>query len=265
MTSRLVPALAATPLVLALAVAGSVAAPANADGPALADGTPTDKLVSVAGGFAYSPTTHRIGLAGISLTYADGRDPAPGTVVELIVSSCGQVIKRATITQVDGKANPQQFDVGLSPSGKNDTQPNRVNNLVGDNTVAVGAAVTEPGYAPYPTSTNELTDERVGGPTCAQVADPSTIPDDPPVSVARWSTKKGATSARVGKRLAVTATRAPGAGVAYDWKVGKRIVARWTSLAVKPSYRGKKVSLRITVSKTGFKPVTKILRYGKAR
>lgn len=85
------------------------------------------------------------------------------------------------------------------------------------------------------------------------------------ITVQKWSAKKGARTAQVGKRLAVTPTRAAGAKVSYAWKVGAKVVDRDRAMTVKKSYRGKKVALRITVSKAGAKSVSKTLRYGTAR
>lgn len=89
--------------------------------------------------------------------------------------------------------------------------------------------------------------------------------DNDSVAVQKWSVKKGTTTAKVGKTLKVTPTRAPGVKVAYAWKVGTKVVDRDRAMTVKKAYKGKKVTMRVTVSKTGAKSVSKVLRYGTAR
>ncbi|MGK2931667.1 MAG: hypothetical protein ACSLFD_02650 [Solirubrobacterales bacterium] len=56
-----------------------------------------------------------------------------------------------------------------------------------------------------------------------------------------------------------------GAKITYAWKVGAKIVDRDRAMTVKKSYKGKKVTMRVTVSKAGAKSVSKTLRYGVAR
>ncbi len=85
------------------------------------------------------------------------------------------------------------------------------------------------------------------------------------VTVTKWSIKKGNTVAKVGKTLKVTPTRAAGASVSYAWKVGSKVVDRDRAMTVKKAYVGKKVTMRVTVSKAGVKSVSKTLRYGTAR
>lgn len=85
------------------------------------------------------------------------------------------------------------------------------------------------------------------------------------ITVQSWSAKKGNTAAKVGKTLKVTPTRATGSKVAYAWKVGTKIVDRDRAMTVKRSYKGKKVTMRVTVSMVGAKSVSKTLRYGTAR
>lgn len=86
------------------------------------------------------------------------------------------------------------------------------------------------------------------------------------ITVTKWSDKKGNTTAKVGKTLKVTPTRAaPGTKIVYMWKVGTKTVDRDRTMTVKKAYMGRKVTMRVTVSKAGAKSVSKTLRYGTAR
>lgn len=89
--------------------------------------------------------------------------------------------------------------------------------------------------------------------------------DTTAITVQHWSTKKGQTVPAVGNRLTVSRTRAAGAKISYAWKVGANVVDRDRALKITKAHRGKRVSLRVTVSKAGATPVTRKLRYGRAR
>lgn len=122
------------------------------------------------------------------------------------------------------------------------------NNVVDlDEQLTWTATITYPGYDPY-----QLSGVANPGGTCED--DGGTTPSDGPV-VKKWSVKKaGYKKPRVGKRGAVTPTRASkGSSISYTWKVGKKTVksGRGRQLKIKKSYRGKRVLLTVKVSKNG--------------
>jgi hypothetical protein len=92
--------------------------------------------------------------------------------------------------------------------------------------------------------------------------------------VKRWPVKTGrAKTATVGKRLKVTKPVYSAAGkqqhlvVSYQWYVGGSPVAGATKRTFKvgKAFLGKKVILVVTVTKPGYQPRTKRIKFGKAR
>lgn len=237
---------------------------AVADGPALPDGSPSVRLLPGEPFVPASSLTHRVKAVGVAMSFPDGRTAPVGTSYLIRVYSCGALIKEATQKVVSGDVDHNPF-IGLSPDGRPDAKPNPVNNLVGDGRIVLSVEVTEVGYTPY-TVTSDITVTGVGGPSCDEVLNPTSDPADADITVASWSTKKGATrTAKVGTSLGITPTRAPGSKVTYAWKVGAKAVDRDRVLFVRKSYKGKPITVRVTVSRTGATSVTKTLRYGKAR
>lgn len=237
---------------------------ASADGPAFPDGSPTVRLLPGEPLAPASSITHRVLAVGVAMKFPDGRTAPVGTSYLIRAYSCGALIKEATQNVVYGDVDYNPF-IGLSPDGRPDAKPNPVNNLVGDNKVTLSVQVTEVGYTPY-TMTSNITFTGVGGPSCEEVLNPTADPETPETTrVEKWSTKKGNTSAKVGKRLAVTPTRAPGSTVTYIWKVGAKVVDRDRSMTVKKAYQGKKVTMVVTATKPGSKTLQRTLGYGKAR
>lgn len=238
-------------------------AAAVADGPALSDGTPSIRLQPGNVAAYSSANTHRVGMISIALNFPDGRTIPVGTSLHTTVYSCDAFVKEATtVRQSDSPGSSAA--VVLSENGMPDLSPNPVNDLIGDNAAVVTISVTEPGYAPY-TLTSNVRFYGLGGPTCDEVQNPTADPTETTPVVAKWSIKKGNTVPKVGKTLKVTPTRAPGATVTYLWKVGSKIVDRDRTMTVKKAHKGKKVTMRVTVSMAGAKSVARVLRYGKVR
>lgn len=108
-----------------------------------------------------------------------------------------------------------------------------------------------------------------------------TVTPSPPSAVTmpaswmkKWPAKKGPVKkARVGKRLKVTKPVYSAAGkkqhlaVSYQWYVGGKPIAGATKpkLKVRKAFKGKKVTLTVTVTKPGYLPRAKTLGFGKAR
>ena len=257
MKARLITAAAAVTM---LTLASGTAA--FADGPALPDGTPTVQLRPGGASVYASANVHRVGAVFVDMSFPDGRGAAGGTTYLTSVHSCGVLVKEATTTQAADLRS--MASIGLSPDGMPDLSPNPVNNLIGDNALVVTVTVTEPGYAPYTAAPVSMTITGVDGPTCGEVRNP-TDPTDTTITVQRWSTKTGTTgTAKVGKSLGVTPTRAPGAKVTYAWRLGTKVIDRDRVMFVRKTYAGKKVTLRVTVSKVGAKTLTKTIGYGTA-
>lgn len=133
--------------------------------------------------------------------------------------------------------------------------------------VEYALTVTQPGYDPFVlTGSYDGYKNYVPRPSCETINSPGYGDEPTGITVSEWSTKKGATTtAKVGKSLGVTPTRAPGSKVTYAWKVGTKTVDRDRVLFVRKTYKGKKVTMRVTVSKAGSKSVSKTLRYGTAQ
>lgn len=111
----------------------------------------------------------------------------------------------------------------------------------------VGDVDPGPGYSDY----DSLGQYRISGSYSAPT---------PRVSVSAWSAKRGST--KIGRRAWVTPTKAmAGATVRYRWTVGGRVVDRDRYLKIKRAWRGKTVSMKIIVSKTGYISRSKVLRY----
>lgn len=177
------------------------------------------------------------------------------TQVYLEVSACGRVLHTQTYNGVvaltDGMRYAQAFRKIIDKS------------MAGP-TIEASVSFSDPSLSPV--SATAYTHN--GYPRSCDALEPSDDNNDDGsgITVSKWSAKNGAsTTARVGKALKVTPTRAAGAKVTYAWKVGNRVVDRDRVMTVKKAYTGKKVTMRVTVSKTGTKSMSRVLRYGKAR
>ena len=246
----------------------AVAAPAQA-----APAPDTERLYVTKTGSLQNPNAHLalnamfgVGRCAVDSDPFDGTCdetafPRAGTQVHTVISSCGNVIREETVNltgEHDG------FIVNFSPDGELDASPNSVNERVGTSWEYV-LTITVPGYDPY-TLDGSYSGYQVKRPSCEEINSPGYGDDtDSTITVSKWSTKKGTTTAQVGKTLKVTPTRAAGAKVTYAWKVGSKVVDRDRAMTAKRAYKGKKVTMRVTVSKTGAKSVSKTLRYGKVR
>jgi hypothetical protein len=85
--------------------------------------------------------------------------------------------------------------------------------------------------------------------------------------IKKWSTKKsGHSKARAGKTAKVTKTYLKPAGkgmkVTYRWTAGSKTIDKDRSVKVSRKYVGKKLKLKVTVSKTGYKSRSKTLNFG---
>lgn len=187
--------------------------------------------------------------------------PRAGTQVHTVISSCGNVIREETVNLTGEHAG---FVLWFSPDGEGDLGPNSVNERVGTSWEYV-LTITVPGYDPYALD-GSYSGYQVKRPSCEEINSPGYGTNESTAfTVTKWSIKKGATTAKVGKTLKVTPTRTTGAKVSYAWKVGSKVVDRDRLMTVKKTYRGKKITVRVTVSKAGAQSVSKTLRYGKAR
>ena len=151
-----------------------------------------------------------------------------------------------------------------SRDGDVDLASNRVNQMIGSS-FDYALTITSPGYDPY-LLTGSYSGYTVKRPSCAEINSPgygNETTSDSGVKV--WSTKTGNTTAKAGRTLRVTRTRATGATIAYQWRVGPKVVDRDRALTVKRAYRGKKISMRVTVTKPDGTRLRKVLRYGRAR
>jgi hypothetical protein len=89
--------------------------------------------------------------------------------------------------------------------------------------------------------------------------------------VAKWPAKYGV--AKVGKRVRVGSPTYSSAGLAqhphagYQWYIGGKAIKGATSmrLLVRKAFRHKKLTVRVTVSKPGYRPLTKVLSFRKVR
>lgn len=85
--------------------------------------------------------------------------------------------------------------------------------------------------------------------------------------VKKWSAKKkGHTKAKIGKTAQVTKTYLKPAGkgmkVTYRWTAGSKVIDKDRSVKVSKKYKGKKLKLKVTVSKAGYKARSKTLNFG---
>ena len=187
--------------------------------------------------------------------------PRAGTEVHTVISSCGNVIREETVGLTGEHAG---FAVEFSPDGELDFGPNSVNERVGTSWDYV-LTITVPGYDPY-TLDGSYSGYQVLRPSCEEINSPGYGTNESTAfTVTKWSLKTGNTVAKVGKALKVTPTRTTGAKVTYRWTVGTKVVDTDRALTVKKAYKGRKVVVRVTVSKAGATSVSKTLRYGKAR
>lgn len=181
---------------------------------------------------------------------------ASSTQLNITVAACGRVLHTETVTGV--------VQVPNSTGGVEYAQAFRktIDKSMAGPSIEVSVSFSDPAIPP--TSTTGYTHN--GYPRSCDNLEPADDNGGGSVTVKAWSVKKGATTtAKVGKSLGITPTRAPGAKVTYAWKVGAKIVDRDRVFFVKKTYKGKKVTVRINVSKPGAKSMSRVLRYGTAR
>lgn len=262
MKARLVSMLAST----TLAAAATATATLGMSAPAHAVPYPGPALYIYSQGAVQNPSNNLVYGHAASFDTPDGSAVPPGATVTVTYASCGQVLQSATYglnDAADGDPGSVAFLHYFSATGAPEPQGNAITDKIGP-VLDWSAAFTYPGYDPYVVS-NSYSGYTVKRPSCEEILSPGSG-EAPTVAVQSWSVKKGATrTAKVGKSLGVTPTRATGSKVTYAWKVGTKTVDRDRVLFVKKTYKGKKVTMRVTVSKTGAKSESKTLRYGTAR
>lgn len=256
MKARLVSVLASTTLAVA---ALAVAAPAHADP------VPEAERVVITGVSVSQNASLKVIAGAVIRVSQNGNRPTLGTTLHVMWSSCGNPVKESSTVIGDRYPDrPAGIATLFSPNGSFDLRPNSVNQMVG-RSVEYTLTITQPGYDPF-ALTGSYSGYTTPRPSCETINSPGYGDEPASITVTQWSARKGATmTAKVGKTLKVTPTRAAGAKVAYMWKVGTKVVDRDRAMTVKRSYRGKKVTMRVTVSKSGAKSVSKTLRYGNAR
>lgn len=225
---------------------------------------PAAHLMLATFGVGQNPSADTVYSADALFATAGGAQVPPGTTATTTFSSCGQTVQSVTRPLLVSSTHPDNaaFLHYFNESNTPDMSPNAINSLIG-RSLDYSFVITSPGYDPYEIS-GSYSGYSVERPTCEEIlSGHGTDPDA--ITVRRWSVKKGNTAAKVGKRLAVTPTRAPGSAVSYAWRVGARVVDTDRSVTVKRAYRGKKVTLFVTVSRTGVEPQHRKLAYGKAR
>lgn len=183
----------------------------------------------------------------------------PTTQVYVTVSACGRVLHTETFDRLVPFTDSTTGETEYIQAFRKD-----ITKSMSARAIEVSVSFSDPSLPP----TSYTTYTHNGYPASCDALEPE---DDNSnggsgITVSKWSVKKGATTtAKVGKTLKVTPTRAAGAKVTYVWKVGTKVADRDRAMLVKKTYRGKKVTMRVTVSKAGATSVSRVLRYGKAR
>jgi hypothetical protein len=92
-------------------------------------------------------------------------------------------------------------------------------------------------------------------------------PEASPIGIARWSTKTSGAVPRVGRWVRVTGTVATGAQPRYVWRVAGHVVQDGvvTKLRIKQKWRGKRVTLVVTIPRAGQAPLQRTYRFGRVR
>lgn len=188
-----------------------------------------------------------------------------GIEMHVVLSSCGKVVTERTSIM-------RGFDAFIYTGFGADPRyyshnPSEISDRIGPSLDYV-LTVTEPGYDPYTfTGTTSAYTTR---PTCEDLAGKNKAG----IAMQAWSSIYAQPDAKIGSNLTISDTRAAGAHVAYRWTLAAKgqklstakVLARGVrTLRVKPAYRGKRISVTITVTKgTGkhAKVLTKTLRYG---
>ncbi len=212
------------------------------------------------------------GFETLSLTFGLLEDLPPGTTVDIALQGCREGRARSWLDinpdNPDGDLYPFTYAEGVSKDdglwGMWWLSNSHLDAYLGPDWTGV-LSIARPGVEPWVWSfSHEDFDFDAAEPLPSN--DDTCPPPRTPITVQKWSVKKGAARARVGKRLSVTPTRAPGSTVSYVWLVGRSsAVDRDRSMVVKKSYRGRKVRLKIAVSKPGLRPVVRKISYGVAR
>lgn len=117
-------------------------------------------------------------------------------------------------------------------------------------------SVAQPGYDPY----------ELSGVYNPNLPCPPVVDGDADVVIEKWSEKKsGFRKAKVGRKVAVTATSASTPRIAYDWFVGGKRYHVGRSIGIRKSMVGKSIKMRITVrNENETKSQSKTLRFGRA-
>ena len=173
------------------------------------------------------------------------------TVVDVEAYSCGKLIG-------------SQRDQDIHPTGSMDIAFVILGDNFGRNNT-ITATVNTPGRTTHVTTFEYGLAE---GKPCEQVTDIRDVPK--PITSAhikKWSKKsKGHKKAKIGKTAKVAKTYLKPAGtgmkVTYRWYAGKKLVDRDRSVKVSKRYKGKKLKLKVTISKPGYKSRTKTLSFG---
>lgn len=250
----------------------TVVAPAHAE-PVCDPFAATDPCADFLGLFDISPSLNPsadlvLG-AFFELKRLDGTPASVPVQVTAAVTSCGSPIQSTSTTLGPGHAASfvfVEFSADNDITQGNMFSENPINRMVGPS-FEYAITVTVPGYDPY------LLDGSYDGysvrrPSCAVINSAGYAETGEPdaLIVEKWSVMKGDALARVGKSLKVTPTRAPGATIKYQWKVGSKVVDRDRILGtIRKSYLGKPVTLRVEVSKAGSKSQAMTLRFGRVR
>ncbi len=211
--------------------------------------------------------SYRTGPEELSLWFETTRELPAGTVINLQVAGCGGT--RAVHSEYSFYSFPMTLErtvpAEFSIIGSWAVRPPNSQRSLGPRWDGV-LTVTLPDSAPWVLEFDHDTFDFSADNPLPTNNDHCPAPGGSvPVEVQRWSTKTGQTVPAVGNRLTVSPTRAAGATVSYAWKVGRTVVDRDRVMTVKRAHRGKAVSLTVTARKAGATPVTRVLRYGRAR
>lgn len=195
--------------VLAAAVmttAGLAAAPASAAP------YPGATLIIYSQGAIQNPSNNVVYGHAASLDTPDGSPVPAGATATVAYASCGQAVQTVTYGLDDAAGGPPDGKVAFvhyfSATGAADPMGNSITDKIGP-VLDWSATITYPGYDPYVLS-GSYSGYHVKRPSCEQIlngGDGDSGGSDP-LTVQKWSTKKGAVTVKVGKQVAVTPTRA---------------------------------------------------------
>jgi hypothetical protein len=155
--------------------------------------------------------------------------------------------------------------------------PSGTKSAVWSNTYVVGAAVPVVRYTPSASTAGRyltlgLVAAKDGynswsGATAAYQVKGAAC-KSPVSAVTAWSAKRGKPKAGKKVQLTPTVTRVAGTKVTYTWKAGKKVVKKASStraLKLKKAWRGKKLTVVVTVTAPGNSPITRTITFGKIK